>query len=226
MLINISKSLSNLGLKVAAANISDIEIGPSNADVRHKISERVATIKESLASSTPKELAEVRALHDIYKTTKASLRKNRPSIETLIGFIAKGRTLPFINNIVDIYNIESIANRMCMGAHDIQNCKLPISLKEVPSAMQFLPIAKSKMKTINSGGFAYFDSSHEIICYLNAVQGDVSKITNETKNMLLIVEGGPGHTNSDVLEVTKNTALAIIKVAGGKLVKLELANEI
>lgn len=221
-MITIDSRLHAIGMKAAAALIEGVTNSPSDATLTTAINKRVEALRGKFPPDGPRAWREVSSLQGVYRQIGASWRNNRPSIERLGMMIAKGRNLPSINSVVDIYNIASLENRMCMGAHDADVLKMPVSLRETLGSEEFVPLG-GETERVPASEFAYFDNAGRIICRLDAVQADFSKVGQASQRVLLIVEGSPISGASDVFAVADRTASEIAKATGGVVREIQLA---
>jgi len=70
---------------------------------------------------------------------------------------------------------------------------LPIRLTIVPGDMTFTPLGTSASGNVGPGEFAYVDDGGRVICRLDVIQADFSKVTAATTGVVVIVEGTSSH---------------------------------
>ena len=58
----------------------------------------------------------------------------------------------------------------------------------------FVPLGSSKSVALAPGEFGYVAADNRLLCRLDLLQADFSKVTVDTVNALLIVEGTTAHT--------------------------------
>ena len=110
-------------------------------------------------------------------------------------------TLPAINNLVDTYNLVSLQSRFSLGAHDLERLTLPVSLQIFAEDQPFIPLGADQSETVQAGEFGYVDASEQIICRLDVRQAEFSKVTGDTTDAILIIEGTNRHTEVRLQEV-------------------------
>jgi DNA/RNA-binding domain of Phe-tRNA-synthetase-like protein len=101
--------------------------------------------------------------------------------------------LPRINSLVDLYNMVSVDCLLSLGAHDLAAVDLPVHLNVASHDETFTPLGSYGSEEVSRGEFAYFDARQRVICRLDLVQAEFSKITARTSNALLIIEGTGVH---------------------------------
>jgi len=127
-----------------------------------------------------------RQLHD---SVGAPNRKNLSASENLYRLLSKKGDIPRINLLVDIYNTISIKYKLALGAHDWDQIDGNVHLRFTDGTEKYIPLGDTEPKTIHAGEYSYIDDSNEIICYLDVKQIDKTKVTLDTKNIFLVVQG-------------------------------------
>lgn len=123
-----------------------------------------------------------------------SVKKNPPTAEALIKNIQRRGSMPRVNSIVDLYNAEALHSFLAIGAHDYDAITDFVEFTRATEPTVFLPIGSNK-KQVAVGDIIYRDQKG-IMAYLDARDGEAYKITSETKNLLLVMQG---NANTDVL---------------------------
>lgn len=136
----------------------------------------------------------VKAWDSVYENFGANPNKFPPSIKSLLKRISKGGSLPFINSVVALFNYISIKHLVPCGGDDINriegNLKLALALGEE----NFTPLGGSENEHPEPGEVIYFDDKTlNVMCRRwNWRNADFSKITPQTKSMVINVDGiGP-----------------------------------
>ncbi|HEU63843.1 MAG: Phenylalanine--tRNA ligase beta subunit [Candidatus Anoxychlamydiales bacterium] len=125
---------------------------------------------------------------------------HRSSIEALMRRILKGKSLPAINPIVDIYNFISIEYILPVGGDDIDQIDGDIMLTIADGTERFIMLGSDKPEEIKKGEVIYRDD-REVLCRAwNYRECDKSKITTNTKNVCLVVEGLEHTSEEEVLK--------------------------
>jgi len=127
-----------------------------------------------------------RQLHD---AVGAPNRKNLSASENLYKLLSKKGDIPRINLLVDIYNTISVKYKLALGAHDWDRIDGNVHLRFTDGTEKFIPLGETDSKHIRAGEYSYIDDSNEIICYLDVKQIDKTKVTLDTKNIFLVVQG-------------------------------------
>ncbi len=124
----------------------------------------------------------------------------RSSIEAIIRRILQGKSLPSINSIVDVYNVISIEYMLPVGGDDIDQIGGDIILTIADGTERFIMLGSEKSEEIKKGEVIYRDDK-EVLCRAwNYRECNKSKITINTKNICLVVEGLEHTSEEEILK--------------------------
>lgn len=153
-----------------------------------------------------------RQLHDV---VGISNRKCLSAPETLYKILLKSRNIPQINLLVDIYNLISVSYRLALGAHDWEKIQGKVHLKFTTGHETFIPLGETQLKAVEPKVYSYMDDSNDILCYLEVKQCEKTKVTVDTTNVFLIVQGN-AHTPYAYIENAVYELIFLIrKYCGG-----------
>jgi len=190
----VTKECLDLGLRAEAIVFRDVTVVDSPPALRARMRSAALDLRRrfvdvaSLRGST-----ELRAFADSYRSAGVNPRRQQPGCERLAEFAWKRGELPAINSLVDAYNMVSVRWLLSLGAHDLRAVSLPIRLTIVPGDMTFTPLGTSASANVGPGEFAYVDDGGRVICRLDVIQADFSKVTAATTGVVVIVEGTSSH---------------------------------
>jgi DNA/RNA-binding domain of Phe-tRNA-synthetase-like protein len=213
--MRVADQLHKLGLTFAAVAIEGVTAREMTGAQRDRWHARCEAVRVGFIPTPVTERAEIVALHATYAALGIGLRHGRPSIERMGGMLAKGRDMPVINIVADLYNIASLERRLCMGAHDLDSIELPVDLRLTTGEETFTPLGGEAEK-VRPGEFAYIDAANRIICRLDALQADFSKVSRSTRRVLLIVEASSATSEATLLEAASSVAAEIAAATGGE----------
>lgn len=112
------------------------------------------------------------------------------SAEALVRSAAKGRKIPSINKIVDLYNLISLKHVVPVGGEDLDKIKGGISLKFADGGENFTPLNSKVLEHPYRGEVIYCDDNGNVLCRRwNWRESDVTKLTEGTKNCIIFLEG-------------------------------------
>jgi DNA/RNA-binding domain of Phe-tRNA-synthetase-like protein len=137
---------------------------------------------------------EVTALQALHRRVGVKPRREQSSVERLLTLALKRGELPAINSLVDAYNLVSLRSRCSLGAHDLDTIALPVKLALLTGQESFIPLGETEPVAVVPGEYGYVDAAGRLLCRLDVRQADFSKVTEATRNVLLIVEGTTAQT--------------------------------
>ena len=114
-----------------------------------------------------------------------------------------------------LYNVISIKTLLALGAHNIENVQGNVSLRLTKGNEIFLPLGHTKEVQIPAGEYAYCDDGNNIICRLEVLQVEPTKITLDTENIFLIIQGNVNTDNSYIQDATNELLDLLVKFCGG-----------
>ena len=136
-------------------------------------------------------------------------------MERLLGHALKRGDLPAINTLVDAYNLVSIRSLCSLGAHDLDTIALPVNLRLLTGRESFTPLGRSSPYSVTAGEFAYVDARDRVLCRLDLLQADFSKVTHNTRNAFLIIEATSGHRPELLQRASAYATTLITRHCGG-----------
>lgn len=206
----------DLGLRARALLLRGITIKDASDELRTAIDQEAEWIRGQFAKVAEiRSLPEVAPVRDIIRAVGVKPKSHPPSTQKLLEFAWKRRTLPVINNLVDAYNLMSLRSRCSLGAHDLGRISLPVELRLFGGTETFGPLGSDEAQDINKGEFGYVDAQDRVICRLDSLQAEFSKVTATTTNVLLIIESTTAHTSEQLSSVVADTAAALDRYCAG-----------
>src|SRR5262245_33356727 len=102
-----------------------------------------------------------------------------------------------------------------MGAHDLDRIALPVSRRLLTGKESFTPLGKDAPTAVTAGEFGYVDAQDRVLCRLDLLQADFSKVTEATKNALLIIEGTAAHSPAILRQTFTDAIELLTRYCGG-----------
>jgi DNA/RNA-binding domain of Phe-tRNA-synthetase-like protein len=136
---------------------------------------------------------EVAAFAELLRSVGVKGRREQPSVERLLGVALKRGELPAINSLVDAYNLVSVRSLCSLGAHDLDTLALPVTLRLLTGTESFTPLGREAPVPVTAGEYGYVDARNRLLCRLDVLQAEFSKVSEGTTNALVIVEGTASH---------------------------------
>lgn len=210
-----TKEVLDLGVKIITARITGVQNTDSNADFeayKNSESEKVKQEWEGKKYKDDPILAGFRDLH-----TKVG-RSNRDYVASPEGlrwlFLERGR-FPHINTLVDIYNLVSLKSGLALGAHDVDKVQGNITLRLTKGDEIFVPLGRAEPVAVFPGEYGYVDDGNNVICRLEVLQVEPTKVTSESKDVFVIIEGNANTDAEYVRAAAKDVCELITEYCSG-----------
>lgn len=213
----VSPECIGLGLRAGAVVFRGVRIADSDDGLHRQIASEIQTLR-----GRPDGLAQLRAgagmqvLYEAFRRVGAKPRRHPPSVERLFQFALKRGDLPAINNLVDAYNLMSLRTGLSMGAHDLDRITPPVTLRLFHGGERFTPLGATEAIGVVAGEFGYVDAEDRVLCRLDVVQAEFSKVTADARNVLLIIEGTAAENGATFQRVFSETVALIRHCCGGE----------
>ena len=124
---------------------------------------------------------------DLLQKVGRSIKKNPPTILALIRNIQHRGSLPQINSIIDIYNVECLRSYLAIGGHDLDKIEGPIEFTISQREDFFFPILSSQ-KHVAPTDPVYRDQKG-VLAWLDVRDSDLYKFEETTKHALFVIQG-------------------------------------
>jgi len=187
----VSKQCAEKGIKARAAIISGVKIKKKHEGLE-KLKKQAAEIANNIdLVNNPI----INSFSDIY--AKFNINVESP-VHYLINLIKEKGKLPTINTAVDSYNIVAVKKFVSIGAHDIDKINGNVQIRITDGKETYTELG-GKPEKVKKGEFAAVDDKNIVLCKLDIKQGEHTKLTDKSKNILVYVQGND-KTNDDYLE--------------------------
>jgi DNA/RNA-binding domain of Phe-tRNA-synthetase-like protein len=206
--IDFQLKTSFLGLTVLTCNVNDVKVEKQNFELEKFKDEITKKIREKYDLDSIKKLPIFRAYRDFFWRVGIDPAKNRPAAEALIRRILGGRTIPHINTLVDAYNLASIKTEIALAAFDANKLKGDLLMRFAKKGEIFLGIGMEKPILLKGGEIVVSDREKLVVIYPYR-DADTTKITEKTKNVIVLVCGVPG-IGEETLQNAAEVALQYI----------------
>ena len=188
MKIIVDKSIADLGKKsivIAVAKNVDPAAKLSDAflEKQKKMEEWALNCDAEEAAKHPVNQGYIDSITAVGRSTK----KNPPTAVALIQNIKRRGSMPNINSIVDIYNVESLHSFLAIGGHDFDKIEDEICFTVSKKEDVFYPILAPE-KFVAETDYVYKDKKG-IMAWIDVRDGENYKFDENTKNAIFIIQG-------------------------------------
>ena len=188
MKIIINKSIVALGIKSVVIGIAK-NVNP-NAKLSDSFLEKQKKIEEWALNCNIDEVFNhpvIQGYKDLLQSVGRSVKKNLPTVPALIRNIQHRGSIPCINSIIDIYNVEALNSFLAIGGHDFDKIHGYIEFTISEREDIFLPILSTE-KHVAKTDYVYRDEKG-ILAWLDVRDGENYKFDDKTKNAIFIIQG-------------------------------------
>ena len=211
----IFEKFSNLVIgAVVARNINN---KGTDEEVINLIKNEEKRIRTNFNTETLSQNPKIEDWRKAYSLFGAKPKKYKSSVENLYRMILNEIELRHINRIVDIYNYTLIKHMVPVGGDDIDKVEGDITLKFATGNEKFIELNSQEIKSPKLGEIVYVDNTEVLCRRWNWRECDKTKMTEETKNVCLVVEGLSSITKEEIAKKINELAELIRKSCGGEI---------
>ena len=215
----------NLGVKILTARVSNIKNTKSSPTLDSFIEEELVKIKTYWQDKDYKQDPILQGFKELHTSVGRSNRDYPASPEVLLRLLIERDRFPRINCVVDIYNLFSVKTHLALGAHDIEKVNGNITLRLTRGDETFVPLGRQEKVQVPAGEYAYIDDGNNIICRMEVLQIEPTKITEDSKDIFLIIQGNKNTDTQYIKETTDDLLTTLTKSCGGNHTLLNSVEE-
>jgi len=217
-LLSVSPDVSNKwpSINLGFAIIKNVSIKKTD----NRLEEDKLVLLQTLASLTTEQIntfPEVVSYRKMYKEMGVDWHSRRPSPEALMRRIAQKKGLYCVNTCVDAYNLVVIKHRVSSGAFDLDKIEFPTVLQFGTEASFIHLLGDSEPTKLTSQEVSYFDAKGPFNLDFNYRDAQRTAVNEDTKNILINIDGVHSITRAQVEQTLKETIEIIQKYCGGEV---------
>jgi DNA/RNA-binding domain of Phe-tRNA-synthetase-like protein len=201
-------------LSVCVGLISNVRTEKENKQIQTLKKAVHEEVRAKYKIETLKDNPTVRAYRDFYWSLGIDPTKTRPSGEALLRRVLHGEELPRISNVVDAYNLASMKTIIPISGLDKDRLNPPFQVRFARNGEAFTGIGMSKPMTLTDKMLVLGDE-RRVLCVYPYRDSDYAKITEQTRNVLIIGYGAPEITERQLSEAVETTLSYIKLVSEG-----------
>jgi DNA/RNA-binding domain of Phe-tRNA-synthetase-like protein len=159
---------------------------------------------------------------EAYRKFGAKPKEHPSSIENLLRRVLKGWTVPHVNPLVDLYNTISLRHLVPVGGEDLDKIQGDVLLTlatDQEAAVHLL--GEPEARSPKPGEVIYKDDLGTLCRRWNWKEAERTKLTAETRNAFLVIEGLPPVGRDLVARAAEELGSLIREYCGGE-VRVEL----
>lgn len=215
-IINTDAKRSFPELKTGIAVIRNVDINKTHTQLEQQKAQLLSKFK-SLTTEEINQFPTIVAYRNLFKKFGADWHSHRPSPEALLRRLAQGKGLYTVNTLVDAYNLAVIETKLGMSAMDLDQLQLPVTLRTAQSNEQILLLGEQTPSTVQEGSLIYADTQNILTMDFNYRDSDHTKVTTDTKNILLFIDGCQGIETGEIESGLQRATSLIQQYCGGEV---------
>ena len=160
----------------------------------------------------------IAAWREAYRVLDMKPGKNYSSVEALARRARGGSRLPYINTLVALMNGFSLGHLVPCGGDDLGAAEGDVTLRLARGDEEFLPLGEEKILHPDPGEVIYVDDHNQVLCRRwNWRQGDATKVTPETRHVLINVDCLPPVDRKEAARLVEELAGLVERYCGGEV---------
>ncbi len=177
-----------------------------NREISTGLEEAAKTLEERHSGKKGRDIEEVVPYREAFKEMGYNPNKFMPSIEALASRVLKGKGAPSILPVVDLYNSISLKYILPIGGHDMDSAEGDIEVRLSREGDKFTPFGGSETEEMPKGEVVYSVGSEIKTRRWIWRQGELGKLTGESRNIFFPIDGFEGINDQKVREAAEELA--------------------
>lgn len=208
-------SVRFLELSICMGTINNVRVEKENEQIQKLKKSVYEEVRAKYNLETLKDNQTVRAYRDFYWKLDIDPTKTRPSGEALLRRVLHGKKLPRISTVVDAYNLASMKTVIPISGFDKDRLNPPFHVRFARNGEAFTGIGMDKPITLTDKMLVLADEK-QILCIYPYRDSDYTKITGQTRNVLIVGYGAPRITEEQLKEAVETTISYINLASDGE----------
>jgi len=210
-------------LSICIGIINSVYVEKENKQIQKLKKAVYEEVRVKYNIDTLKDNLTVRAYRDFYWKLDVDPTKTRPSGEALLRRVLHGDELPSISTVVDAYNLASMKTIIPISGFDKDCLSPPFQIRFARNGEAFTGIGMSKPVALTDKMLVLVDE-RQVLCIYPYRDLDYTKITEQTRNVLIVGYGAPGITENQLSEAVETTLLYIKTASNGENQMIKIFN--
>ena len=195
-----------------------------NGELEQMIRKAEDLIRERLTTETINEHPYIKVWRETYRSFGVKPKDYRPTCEALIRRVLKEEQVPTINMIVNCYLLAELEFFLPCGGYDIDKLDGTLCIRYSEGKEEFIPIGAKQVEFTEPGEVVYSDDSKILTRMWNYRDSDLTKITMDTKNVILMVEAPLADISTASLQCFLKRLTMLLSGFCGGLIKSRVLN--
>jgi DNA/RNA-binding domain of Phe-tRNA-synthetase-like protein len=211
MRLVVTPAVTALGIDVCLALVKGAGVSNKSNPLEKKKKAVVSELQPQVETLLDHPiLREYRYLHQL-----AGLADGLPPAQHLLSLVQRNGRLPNINTVVDCYNLVSVQSLLSVGAHDTAHIQGDIRFVVTVGDERYTPLGETEPVKVSAGEYACMDAE-KILCRMDLKQCAETRITKDTTEFMVYVQGNRVTEYAYLLEALDNICRLITETCGGE----------
>jgi DNA/RNA-binding domain of Phe-tRNA-synthetase-like protein len=218
-MLQVSTELLQLGLStsvVVARGVDNSRTPPELMAYRREVGRRLGAHWKNRSLSSHPAFQEYESVHRLFGVSDVPAAP-----ESILRYVRRHQDFTAAGAVVDAYNIASAKTLLSIGAHDLAKVRTPVTLRRVEPGDVFIPLGETSPRSCE-GEYAYVDPDGQIICRMEILQGEASKVEARSRDIVFFLQGNAALPAQDLLAGSWLLAELIETFCGGTAELVEL----
>jgi methionyl-tRNA synthetase len=207
MTLIVTPEVAALGICVAMARFRGATVSNRSNPLEKRKKEALEAIRAIDLEAHP--VAAYRELHRL-----AGAEGVVPPAQHLIRLAKASGRLPNINTVVDCYNLVSAQTGFSIGAHDCAHLRGGLAFRITRGGERYRPLGEPELVPVKAGQYACMDDE-KIVCLMDLKQCEETRITKQTSELVIYVQGNSRTTPHDVQDGLQRLGALVTETCGG-----------
>lgn len=196
MFLQVSSEMTELGLStsvVVARGVDNSRTPPELMAYRREVGRHLGAYWKNRSLSSHPAFAEYERVHRLFEVTDVPAAP-----ESILRYVRRHQDFTATGAVVDSYNIASAKTLLSIGAHDLAKLTTPVTLRRVEAGDVFIPLDETSPRSCD-GEYAYVDPDGRIICRMEVLQGNHTKVETGSRDVIFFLQGNAAISAQDLL---------------------------
>lgn len=207
-------------LNILSAIVRGMSIRGENPELEALKDRAMRDVRAKYNVDSLKDVPSIRAYRNFLWRIGIDPTKNRPASEALIRRVLLGGSLPKINTFVDSLNLSSMLSEVAIASFDLDRVMGEPILRYAVRGESFYGIGMDKPLILEGNELIISDDGGVIAIYPYR-DSERTKITERTRDALLVFCGVPGISLEMLREAMDMAVKIITRFCGGLAITLE-----
>lgn len=201
----------NIGVLVGTG----LEIEKANLELEKYKRDSMRVMLEKVGDAPVSQHPYVASWREMYRSFGTKPADYHSSVEALARRAVKTQQIPRINTAVDTYNAVSIRHMMPMGGFDTDHVEGDIAVRLSGGNEPFQGLGMTEKEYTYTGEAVYADAKRILTRRWNFRDCVETMITEETKNLVMFIDGTPEIPRAEIAEALKELETRLGQYCGG-----------